>query len=176
MSRTLLAIALLLLTGSAWAGGVSVLGFEISKTSLDAVKTSVSKKAELTFKGNNRASKGPMYTAPGSAFDIEGLHRVIFVFDDSQTLQCVILTMDKSRFDTVLEHLRAKYTVVASDISPVGRKFVHLHGGTTTIELSAPHMSFEMDVRYLDDAMVEAFDRITSQDKADQDAKEAAKF
>jgi len=153
-----------------------VLGFELGTASPDQVAAAVSPKGKVQPSGTNPYSGGPMLKADGSAFSVEGLDEVIFIFDTAQHLKAVVMKMDKSRFDTVFERLKGKYAVVASEVPRVGDKLVRFHEGTTTIELGAAHMSFEMNVRYIDDALLAKFEAASKKEAIEKEKQEASQF
>jgi len=178
MPRVQFAVAsvLSLLSTVAWAEGFSVLGFEMGKTSPAQVIEAVGPKGKIHNSGTNPYSGGPMLKAEGAAFPVEGLNQVMFIFDPSEHLQAVVMKMDQARFDSVLNRLKAKYHVVTSDAPPVGNKVVRFHEGTTTIELSALHMSFEMNVRYVNDSLLAKFEADEKKAAAEKEKREASQF
>lgn len=176
-ARLVAYVALSLLPGSTvWAGGLAVLGFELGSTSPEQVAAAVSGKGKITGTGSNQFSGGPMMKTDGAAFPVEGLTQVTFIFDPDRHLDGVVMKMDKSRFDVVLERLRAKYKVVSSDVPLVGNRLVKFHDGTTTIDLRAEHMSFEMTVGYIDDALWANLEQGMKKAAAEKEKKEAAEF
>jgi hypothetical protein len=72
--------------------------------------------------------------------------------------------------------LADKYKVRSKERPFVGNKFAKFDSPNGIVELSAPHMSFDMQVRYLRNDLVKKF---AEQSKAESEAKkkrEAEKF
>lgn len=173
--RYLVAIAALLCNLAAQAG-TPALGFEIGVSSAEQVKASLVKQTRVIDGGTNKYSGGVMLKTDGSAYEIEGLNEVLYIFDDQKRLAAVILSMDQGRFEPVYQALANKYKVSTKQRPFVGNQFARFKTPDTVIEMDAPHMSFAMEVRYVRNDLMAKFN---TQSSAESDAKkkrEAAKF
>jgi hypothetical protein len=174
MLRAFAACMVMLLSPAA-ALATSTLGFEIGTTTLTDVRHALTGRVALISLGSNFYTHGPMFKVPGKAFDLDGLNEVLFIFRDGR-LDGVVMHMDKSRFDAVIKYLRDKYELQSSEAPVVGNKEVVFHDGTTTIELNSPHLSFEMEVRYMSDRLVSEIKADWAKTAAEKAAKEAVQF
>ena len=148
--------------------GAQVLGFEIGATTVDQVRAKLDVGTPTKDLPINKYSKGPMIETRGETNQIEGLSDVLYIFDPKGLLCAVVLTIDKSRVDFVLRSLAAKYKLVRSIRPFVGDQYALFTAPDTTIEVDAPHMSFEMEVRYFRPDFLKAY-------KSQSHAEEAAK-
>lgn len=167
--KTIIRTALLaigLFAGQAAAQeGVGAFGLALGKASVADIKAAAQVRgASAQFQGTNKFSDGPMYGVPAAAFGMDGLQEVTFIFDPQERLAATLLKMGKHRFDAVFANLRGKYAVREQQIPFVGNRYVRLGAPGATIEIIAPHLSFEMDVIYQRDDFVAAHKRITQQE------------
>jgi len=161
--------------GSAFAG-TQVLGFEIGSSSVEQVRADLTKKTEVRDAGTNKYSGGAMLETDGSSYQITGLKDVLYVFDSQKKLVAVIMNMDKEQFDQIYKYISAKYKVVSEQRPFVGHQYARFNSPDTVIEIDAPHLSFEMKVRYIRRDLME---KVNAQSQAEEAAKkksEAAKF
>lgn len=131
------------------ASPTKVLGVEIGVAKLDQIQQDLVKKTKVENVGINKYSGGAMLKTDGSAQSIEGLTEVLYVFDENGKLAAVLMDMDKTRFNTVYQFLSSKYKVASQQRPFVGNQFARFSAGDTTIEMDAPHMGFNMVVRYV---------------------------
>jgi hypothetical protein len=61
-------------------------------------------------------------------------------------------------------------------VSKGGDNFVRFHEGGVTIDIDAPDISFSMDVRYLDDGLLRAYDRDSARDAQKRGKEEESQF
>ena len=165
-----------LLTCQLALAATPVLGFEINVSSVNHVKSSLSRETVINDSGINAYTLGPMLKTNGSSYDIEGLHEVLYVFDEQQVLVAVFMDMDKSRFDDIYKALAHKYKVTSQNRPFVGNKYARFKTPDTIIEMDAPHMSFRMMVSY---TQVDLFKKYKAQSARELEAKknkEASKF
>jgi hypothetical protein len=160
--------ACLLTTATIAVAGPQVLGFEVGVSTLTEVKQALSPKGSVADHGTNKFSGGPMLTTDGSLYNIEGVSKVLYIFDNQQKLDGVIMTMDQNRFDAVFDVLAKKYPVISQERPFVGNHSGRFKATGAIVEIDAPHLSFEMEVRYLDNALLSRF---TAQSKSDAQAK-----
>lgn len=170
-----IATCLIVLVSPSAALATSTLGFEIGTTTLANVRRALTGRAALISLGSNFYTHGPMFKVSGKAFDLDGLNKVIFIFRGDR-LDGVVMRMDKSRFNAVIKYLRDKYELQSSEAPLVGNKEVVFHDGMTTVELNSPHLSFEMEVRYMADRLVSEIKADLTTTAAEKAAKEAAQF
>ena len=175
ITRTLATITFALNITLAHAG-TQVLGFEIGVTSVDQVRQDLSKKTKIEDRGTNKFTTGPMLRADGSAYEIEGLNDVLYIFDDQKKLAGVIMDMNKSRFDAIFQFLNGKYKVTSQQRPFVGNQSAKFKPTDSIIELDAPHMGFNMEVRYLRNDLVQKFNAQTEAEAAAKKRSEASKF
>jgi hypothetical protein len=148
--------------------GTPVLGFEVGVSTLEQVKATLSKKTQVKDNGINKWSKGPMLKTNGSSYEIEGLNSVLYIFDEQKTLMGVVMDMNKKRFDSIYEVLSKKYKMKEQKRPFVGDQFALFESPGCIIELDAPHLGFQMEVRYLRSDLVR---RVNSQSEAEDKAK-----
>lgn len=155
---------------------VAPFGFAIGKANLSEVRESLKGRVSLGGSGTNRYSNGPMFTAPGDGFDIEGLQQVLFVFDERGTLVALQMTLGKNGFEQVYQNLAEKYPLVRKDIPFVGSKYARFQQGDAVIELAAPHMSFETNVIYMTVGFERQIETVNREEKAQKQKREAGRF
>lgn len=136
-------------------------GLEMGKATVDDLKAKYS--AELT--GVNKYSLGPMYQLRPGQLGVSGLQKATAIFDSGNKLVAVLTEMPKSKFDQMHQALSSKYRVVSKQIPFVGNKKVVMEDGETEITLDAPHMSFEMEMNYINKSFYESFRRISEEEK-----------
>jgi hypothetical protein len=156
--------------------GTPVLGFEVGVSTLDQVSSTLEKKTKVVDNGVNKFSNGPMVKTNGTSYEIEGLNGVLYIFDDQKKLMGVVMDMNKARFDAIFQFLSGKYKVSAQERPFVGNQFARFKTPDSVIEVSAPHMGFEMEVRYLRNDLVQKFDAQSQAEAAAKKKSEAAKF
>jgi hypothetical protein len=152
------------------AGGVNPLGFGIGQSTRSEVESSLRKRTRTEDVGVNRYSGGRMLRADGD-LGVEGLNHALFIFDTEDRLAGVILDMGKHRFDAIYQYLVSKYPMVEKRIPFVGDKRATFHEGNTSIEISAPHLGFGMEVTYLRDDLLQRF---RAQTQVEAEAKKTA--
>ncbi len=172
---TILATVTLAATLSAHAG-TPVLGVEIGVTTVSQLQQSLGKKTRLEKRGVNKWSGGEMLSTDGSAHGIEGLNSVLYIFDPEQKLAGVVMDMGKHKFDTVYKALSAKYKVVSQQRPFVGDQFARFKPADAVIEVDAPHMSFEMEVRYMRNDFQKRFATQSLAEQAAQQQSETSQF
>lgn len=156
--------------------GTPVLGVEIGVTTVEQLRQDLGKRTSLEKRGINKWSGGEMYGTDGEAYDIEGLNNVLYIFDTRQKLAGVVLGMGKHKFDSVYKALSAKYKVAAQQRPFVGDQFARFKPADTVIELNAPHLSFDMEVSYLRNDLMQRFNQQSEAEKQAKQRSEASKF
>jgi hypothetical protein len=174
LSRILAAIVLAA-CGIAYAG-TPVLGFEVGVSTFDQVSSTLAKKTKVVDSGVSKFSNGPMVKTDGTSYEIDGLNEVLYIFDEQKKLMGVVMDMNKARFDSIFQFLSGKYKVAAQERPFVGNQFARFKTPDTVIEIDAPHLSFQMEVRYLRNDLLQKFNAQSQADAAAKKKSEAAKF
>ena len=104
------------------AAATSPLGFTLGQTTQGDVEHSLPR--DRIKKVSPTQTGGSHFEIDPAAFDLDGLEKVILVFDTDQRLIAVGLSIEKSRLHEVLADLRSKYT---ADVR--GSDEIKQHGG-----------------------------------------------
>lgn len=164
--RTLILGVLLALANPAFAAAsAQLLGYTLGEATHDQVRASLQERgANPTSRGTSTHSGGPMLDASGRALGLEGLQSALLLFDVEQRLSGGLLTMNKSRYDAVVQALKGKYTMIREDRPFVGNRRAEFRAGDVLVTVDAPHMSFEMTVLYRTTAVQKSMDRANEAD------------
>lgn len=178
MNKILLVIlvALFGFSSAAFAQNAAPLGFELGVATYAQVKQQLGGKTSLSNNGVNKYSGGKMLQGNGDGLGIEGLSEITFIFDASDKLAGVLMTLPKDSFKPTLKALSAKYKLVESVVPFVGNASAKLQQGESVIELNAPHMSFEMTVTYMTRGLKQAFTQQASNERAAKEKRQADQF
>src|SRR5436190_18851708 len=143
MNKLACALGLLLLVSSAPALGANAapLGMELGVATLEQVKAQVGKVTDLGDAGANKFSGGKTLASTGRGLDVDGLSRVLFIFDKGDVPQGVVMTLEQN-FRPTFELLRKKYKLVSKQTPLPGYGQARFAQGESVITLEAPHMSF----------------------------------
>ncbi len=161
---------------SASHAGTQALGFEIGVSSIDQVKSALAKQTKVNDVGTNKFTTGPMLKTDGTSYEIEGLNEVLYIFDDQKKLAAVIMDMNKAKFDSVFQALSGKYKVSSQQRPFVGNQFARFKTQDSVIEMDAPHLGFQMDVRYIRNDLMQKFNSQSAAEAETKKKREAAKF
>ncbi len=156
--------------------GTQVLGSEIGVTTAEQLKQELSKRTKVESSGTNKFTGGEMFKTDGSAYDIDSLSSFLYIFDDQKRLAGVIMDMGKHRFDAVFQFLSGKYKVTAQKRPFVGDQYARFRPADTFIELDAPHMGFNMEVRYIRNDLMQRFNAQSQAEAVAKKKSEASKF
>jgi hypothetical protein len=170
-----LILCLSFVSATAYAG-VKVLDVEVGATTIDALKTSVGTKIMLKPSGISSWTGGPVLVADGTGYDIAGLKSVLYIFDEQKKLSALVMTMEKSRFDDIYQFLANKYKLISQQRPHVGNSFAKFSAPDTSVEIDAPHMSFDMEVKYLSNNFVKSFQAKSQAEAAAKKNKEKSQF
>lgn len=151
MKKIVIATLLLLALPMVATADPAPFGLEIGKATIKDVKAKYS--AQKT--GISKYSGGEMYDISGINFD--GLQKATVIFSREGKLLAVLTTMPKSKFDSLLSSLSNKYQLVSKQIPFVGNKSAKLVDGNTEITLDAPHLSFQMEMNYINKDLWKAY-------------------
>jgi hypothetical protein len=166
---------MIMFTAGPAKAGTSALGVEIGVSTHRAVWAAL---ADLKPRdaGVNRYSNGRMIETGGAGYEVEGLTRVLYIFDTQDKLAGVLLTLDKKRYEAVFDALAAKYKLVSQRRPFVGDRFASFRASDATVELDAPHLSFDMELRYLRTDLFTRFESQSRSEAAEKRKREAARF
>lgn len=152
----LLSLAGLLATQSAHAANAAPLGLEIGAATAAQVKAKLGGTTSLSELGKNKFTEGVMLGGDGGGLGVDGLKQITFIFGKDDVLQAVLMTLEKD-FNRTFEMLRKKYTLVSKQIPFVGDSYARFSQGASAVVLDAPHLSFEMTLRYISSAFDQAY-------------------
>lgn len=152
------------------------LGLELGYANIDGVKETIGSTATLQDNGTNQFSGGPMLISDGAGLGVEGLSSVLLVFDKSDVLVGMVMTLPKAPAD-MLKKLSTKYSVVDNRIdSFMDKGYARLAKGDSLVEIDAPHLSFTMEVRYLTKQLMADFQMQRSEAEAAQAKQQTDKM
>ncbi len=172
----LLLIGISIFLGTHAMAQVQVLGVEVGTSTVEQVKAQAGKVTRVTDAGMNKWSAGPMLRSNGNGYGIDGLSEVLYIFDKTGVLAAVVMTLGKDRFDEILGFVSGKYKTVSKQVPFVGDKYVRLKAKGVTIELDAPHLSFQMEARYLRDDFLQRFNASSDAETQEKKSSERGKF
>ena len=173
---SIIALMCITLSNVALANNAAPLGLELGVATYAQVKQQVGGKTSLSDAGTNKYSGGKMLQGHGDGFGIEGLSEITFIFDQSEKLAAVLMTMPKDSFQPTLSALTKKYKLVAKEVPFVGNASAKLQQGDSVIELNAPHLSFEMSVQYLTKSLKQSYAQQSSNERSNKEKKQADQF
>lgn len=166
MRRLFLGLMSLLLSQALLAAENAMpFGVEVGVSTLRQVQQQLGNRAPLQPMGQNRFSGGNMFDVDGAGLDVEGVDKATFIFDSSGVLAGVVVSMAKDP-KSLARNFSGKYKVVANRIDGfMNYGYARFQKGDSVIEIDAPHLSFQMEVRYLTSRLLAAFTQQTSNDK-----------
>lgn len=185
MKIILIFISSLLLTFPALAANPTPLGLELGVATLAQAKQTLGGKTRLGDAGINAYSDGKMLKGDGAGLDVEGLSEITLIFDKSDKLAAVLMTLPKqegmgdmhnSVFTKTLNTLSGKYKLVEKRVPFVGNSYAKFRQGDSIVELDAPHLSFNMSLRYLTNELQAAFNRQSEAEKSAKQRKQASQL
>lgn len=146
-------LALMLFVPMVSLANPSPFGLELGK----ATVADLIDKYTTELLGVNSYSNGLMYDLTPSELGLNGLQQARVIFDEDGKLVAVLTKLPKHRFDDLYSMMRGKYRVKSQQIPFVGNKKVVMQDGDTEITLEAPHMSFEMEMNYINEGFMRSF-------------------
>lgn len=167
---------LLVFAVEAFARNVAPLGLEVGVVDLSAVKKALGGQTGLYYVGVNKWTGGPMLKSNGDGLDVEGVEEIVFIFGKDNRLDGVVMTVGKYRLNEVAAVLRKKYKVVRENIPFVGDAFATYRQGDSVVRIVAPHLSFSMEVQYLSNRLLAAFNEGWAAEEAERLRRQAEKF
>jgi hypothetical protein len=166
--RKLLSIVILLCLSLNLSADPAPFGLEIGKASLNDIK----KKYSIQHTGKNKYTGGDMYSLNPDELGIEGLRSVTAILNKGHKLVAILTTFPKSKFKFLFNTMRQKrYKLTKKHIPFVGDTSAEFRHGRTIVILNSPHLSFQMDLDYIDYNTYKAF--INAQRKEAQQKKKA---
>ena len=149
-------------------------GMELGVVTLAQVRQEIGDSSPLEDEGTNKYTEGKMVSTDGRVLGVEGVQSVLFIFDKSEVLAGVIVTMPKDPV-RIFKMLSTKYKVVSNKIdSFMNFGSARLEKGASVVEIDAPHLSFAMEVRYLTKSFVAAHNRIVQEEAAEKERRKAS--
>jgi len=148
------------LTSLFWAcaqAGIKVLDVELGVSTVEQVSKIASNAGKVQNAGTNSWTQGQVLLVQQGNYGIEGLQSVHYIFDASGKLACVLMTMGKNRFGEIFDLLAGKYKLVKQVRPFVGDQSAQFTAPDAIIDVSAPHMGFQMEVSYMTPAFVKAW-------------------
>ncbi len=164
------------ISNGAFAANAAPLGLELGVASYAQVKQQVGGKTSLADAGSNKYSGGKMLQGDGAGLGIEGLSEITFIFDKTDKLAAVLMTLPKDSLQKTLSALSNKYQLIEKQVPFVGNAFVRLQQGDSVIELDAPHLSFQMTVNYLTKSLKQSFNQQATGERAAKEKRQADLF
>jgi len=167
------------------ASNAAPLGLEIGVATLAQVQKEIGAKSSVSESGINKFTGGKMLRGSGSGLGIEGLSDIIFIFDQNGLLAGVLMTLPKTEgmgdlengfFKKTAKALAAKYKQVEKREPFVGDAYARYSQGTSIVELDAPHMGFNMNLRYLTQDLMARFNKQSADERAAKSRSQASKF
>lgn len=153
-------------------GNASPFGVEVGVATLSEVQKKIGSQTRFQQTGVNKYSGGKMYEANGSGLNVEGVDMIAFIFDPAEVLAGVLVSMPKDP-KSLAKTFSGKYQVVSNRIDNfMNYGYAQFQKGDTVIEINAPHLSFEMEVRYITKKLMKAF---LQQSDAESAAKQKRK-
>lgn len=175
LKRFVLAVLFFVVPAVAFAEAAPF-GLPIGIATVKDVRNALSSKTRLEDNGFNKWSNGPMIKADGVGLEIEGLREAVFIFNAQEKLVGVILDLPKDRYDSIKSYLKSKYQLVSDQAPFVGNQVATFSEGPVTITADAPHMSFEMSVRYIHSELQSAIKKGSQQERQQKEKSESSKF
>ena len=148
-------------------------GLEIGKASLNDIK----KKYSIQHKGKNKYTGGDMYTLTPDELGIEGLQAVTVILNKGNKLVAVLTTFPKHKFKYLFDTMKQKrYKLTKKNIPFVGDTSAEFRHGRTVVILDSPHLSFQMDLNYIDYNTFKAFKNVQRKESQQKKRAEQSKL
>lgn len=139
------------------ASNATPFGVEVGVATVADVQKQIGSQTRLRQTGINQYSSGKMFEAEGRGLDIDGVNKVTFIFDSADVLSGVIVSMPKDP-KSLAKTFARKYQTLSNRIDNfMNNGYAKFKKGDTVIEIDAPHLSFEMEVRYITQKLMAAF-------------------
>lgn len=161
--------------------GTPVLGFKLGDSTYQSVTRNLSGWDDL---GINGYSQGKMITTNGNGYGVDHLKKVTYIFAPDESLQAVLMQIDNrdkmgnesfKKFKSYIE--QRGYKRISNQEPFVGNQYAeYVTPNGDNIEISAPHLSFDLNIDYQTAAFIKSFNTMQQQQKTAQTNAEAAQF
>ncbi len=156
--------------------GTKVINVELGVSTLEQVRKTASSTGKVQNNGTNTWTDGPSLVVHNGDFGIQGLQSVEYIFDASNKLAAVVMTVGKDRFDAIFDVLAGKYKLTKKVRPFVGDQYARFSTPDGLIEVDAPHLGFTMDVSYMTSAFYKAWTEGVKARQSHQRQQEKSKF
>lgn len=165
--------------------GLKVLDVELGASTVDQVRKAAATTGKVQNAGTSTWTQGPILLVDNPDVGIEGVKSMTYVFDGAGKLAAISLNMHarkamddlkKSRFAEVASNLASKYKLVKQVRPFVGNQYAKYSAPDTVIELDAPHLSFDMELRYMTSGFFKAMNEGAGQQEQQKRSQEKARL
>lgn len=159
------AAVLTLFVATIAGAGVKVVDVEIGVSTVAQVRQAAAAAGKVQDLGTNSVTKGVALGVNNPDLGIDGVTSIVYVFDQAGKLVALEMTLpasksfediQKKRFDELASMLASKYKQTKKVRPFVGDRFARFTAPGTVIELDAPHLSGDMNLRYMTPEFVQA--------------------
>lgn len=147
-------------------------GLELGKNTVLQAKN----KYHLIDAGVNKYSGGDMYQLDIKELNVDGIESALLIYDKSQTLTAVITSFPKEKLNNLLPTLKKKYKLIKENIPFVGNASAKFKDDDCTILVDAPHLSFSMNLSYLKDDFLSAYDKAVVQEENEKASQQESQL
>lgn len=149
-------------SGTAVNADVTALGFTINKSTEKDLKKSKCKFKKVKAENKNISA----YIANASCYKIDGLKQVYVAFKN-KTTKHIVGIFDKEYFNSVKNTIDEKYTLQNEEIPFVGDAHAQWNAEdeNVTVRLNSPHLSFEMQLIYIDNGYLEELEGVVNEEE-----------
>lgn len=137
-------VCVLIMIPSPCLCNVSPFGLELNKAT---IKDLQSKYEILNI--TRKPTRETLISISPAVLDLRGLKASIFIFDQQNILQSVLLTMDKSHFNEMYKILSEKYKIDERLVPSAGDKYASFSYKDSFIKIVAPHLDFDLKIIYI---------------------------
>lgn len=117
-----------------------------------------------------------MLVSDGQGLGVEGLTKLVAIFDKTKTLVAVVMTMPKN-VNSTYSKLSEKYKTVSNNIDLfMGNGSAKLEKGDSWVMIEAPHLSFQMDVMYATKGFMADVERDNEDSRAKKEQEQKSKL
>lgn len=175
MKRIIVGFAMAVMAGVAVAANAVPFGFEVGVASEADVQKHFSNKGSWDLAGVNKFTQGKMYQVAKEALDVDGANSALFIFSPNGVLEGVVVGMAKDP-KSLAKSFAGKYKPISNKIDNfMNYGYARYRKGDSFIEIDAPHLSFEMEVRYLTKSLADTFTRqVADEASAKKSKKESS--
>ena len=146
------------------------LGLELGK----ATCTEASRKLQgARPDGTSAWARGPILQLPAGAGDLQGLKGGLIVCVDKDRVVAIGLDFDQGGNAVVLtaNQLDTKYQQVRRNLPLVGNGFAQWKAANGIVEIDAPHLSFDFQLRYWASGARETYSKFLAEQQRQKEAK-----